>query len=76
MNTPEKIYGWMDSQLSLARFSGGCTFNGKSYVIDFDDPGKPLVRDDVFKREKKKKNSESKGKKNSLDEFLQQSFTI
>lgn len=55
MNAPEKIYGWMDSQLSIARFYGGMTFQGHSYVIDRDDPDHPLVRLDVLKAEKKKK---------------------
>jgi hypothetical protein len=55
MNAPEKIYGWLDSQLSVARFYGGITFQGHSYVIDMEDPDHPLVRRDVLKAEKKKK---------------------
>lgn len=55
MNAPEKIYGWMDSQLSIARFYGGMTFRGHSYVIDKNDPDHPLVRLDVSKTEKKQK---------------------
>ena len=53
MKTPEKIYGWLNSQLSIARFYGSCKFNGHTYVIDETDPEKPLVRQDVLKSEKK-----------------------
>lgn len=45
---PERIYDWINTQLSIARFYGGCTFNGHSYVIDMEDPGKPLARKDVY----------------------------
>ena len=50
---PERIYGWLDSQLSLARYSGGCTFNGHAYTIAFNEDRQPLVRWDVLKREAK-----------------------
>jgi hypothetical protein len=55
MNEPEKIYGWLDSQLSVARFYGGITFQGHSYVIDMNDPKQPLVRKDILESEKPKK---------------------
>ncbi len=45
--TPERIYGWMDSQLSIARFYGGIKYNGAEYVIAPDEDGQPLVRMDV-----------------------------
>lgn len=63
MTAPEKIYGWLDSQLSIARYYGGCTFNGRSYVIDHSDPDKPLVRQDVVKAEGKAKKAQAKTKK-------------
>lgn len=50
---PERIYGWLDSQLSLARFSGGCTFNGHAYTIAYNEDRQPLVRMDILKREAK-----------------------
>lgn len=28
---------WINSQLSLARFSGGATINGKRYELDYDN---------------------------------------
>ena len=50
---PEKIYGWLDTQLSIARHYGGMKFRGASYVIDFADPDQPLVRQDILEAEKK-----------------------
>jgi hypothetical protein len=55
VSAPEKIYGWLDSQLSVARFYGGITFQGYSYVIDMNDPKQPLVRKDILESEKPKK---------------------
>lgn len=52
---PERIYGWMDSQLSIARFYGGCTWQGHTYDIDMADPQHPLVRADVLVREAKER---------------------
>lgn len=52
-NRPERIYGWLDSHLSVSRHYGGCEFNGARYVIDYDDPEQPLVRWDVFKKAKR-----------------------
>lgn len=52
MNAPDRIFHWLDSQLSIARHYGGCTFNGASYVIAYGEEGQPLVRVDVLKREK------------------------
>lgn len=46
-NTPERIYGWLGSQLSVARFYGACTFNGAKYIIAYDEEDQPLVRSDV-----------------------------
>lgn len=42
MTTPHRIYGWPDSQLSIARHYGGCEINGKRYVIRYDLEGQPL----------------------------------
>lgn len=54
-NAPEKIYGWLDTQLSIARFYGGINYNGHRYVIDMDDPQHPLVRVDPKPKTKKRK---------------------
>jgi hypothetical protein len=59
----EKIYGWQYTPLSLARFYGGCKFNGHEYWIDVSDPKTPLVRADIFKAEQK----ESKTKKSNCN---------
>ena len=56
--TPERIYNWLDSQLSIARHYGGCKFNGADYVIAYNEEGQPLVRADLLreaKRSEKKK---------------------
>ena len=47
---PEKITNVMQSQFSIARYSGGCIYNGKYYVYDPEQD--MLIRDDVFKKEK------------------------
>lgn len=52
---PERIYGWLDTQLSIARFYGGCTYQGHSYSIDRAHPQCPLVREDVLAREAKER---------------------
>ena len=50
---PERIYGWLDTQLSIARFYGGINFNGHKYVIDMEDPLQPLVRQETISKKKK-----------------------
>ena len=57
--TPERIYNWLDSQLSIARHYGGCTFNGADYVIAYDEEGQPLVRSDLLKKPKRGKKEEA-----------------
>lgn len=38
-NKPKRIpYDtWINSQLSIARFYGGCTFNGVKYELDYEN---------------------------------------
>jgi hypothetical protein len=50
---PERIYGWLQSQLSIARHYGGMTYQGQHYQIDYHTKGEPLVRSDVLAREAK-----------------------
>jgi hypothetical protein len=50
---PERIYGWLNTQLSIARFAGVFNFNGARYAIAYEEEGQPLVRLDVLKREAK-----------------------
>ena len=52
---PERIYHWLDSQLSIARFAGSITINGVTYVVAMHEEGQPLVRQDVLVAEAKKK---------------------
>lgn len=50
---PERIYGWLDTQMSIARHYGGLTYQGHSYTIAANEDGQPLVRADVLAREAK-----------------------
>ena len=58
---PERIYNWLDSQLSTARFAVSITINGVTYVVALHEEGQPLVRQDVLAAEAKaKKKGEKK----------------
>ena len=54
-NHPERIYNWLDSQLSIARFAGSITINGTTYIVATHEEGQPLVRQDVLTAEAKAK---------------------
>ena len=51
----ERIYGWQNSQLSIARFAGGCRLNGVDYMIDYGAEGEPLVLASVLAAEARAK---------------------
>ena len=58
---PERIYNWLDSQLSIARFAGSITINGTVYIVATHEEGQPLVRQDLLMAEAKaKKKGEKK----------------
>jgi hypothetical protein len=71
---PEKIFGWLDTQLSIARHYGGMKFRGASYVIDFNDPDQPLVRQDILEAEKKAAKKalkpKTKEQETAIDDFF------
>ena len=69
---PEKIYNWLDSQLSIARFYGGINFRGRYYAIDMSDPDRPLVRQDVAQTEAKDKKAKKRQAKQSEHEKAKQ----
>ena len=50
-NLPERIYHWLDSQLSIARFAGSISINGTTYIVATHEEGQPLVRQDVLAAE-------------------------
>ena len=52
---PERIYGWLNTQMSIARHYGGMTYQGHDYQIAYLEEGQPLVRVDVLKREVKER---------------------
>lgn len=60
MDKPERIYGWLNSQLSIARHYGGCRYNGAYYFVAYTEDGQPLVRADVLKREQREKRAKDK----------------
>ena len=57
---PERIYGWLESQLSIARHYGGIRYNEYHYLIAYNEEGQPLVREDVLKREAKERKEKQK----------------
>lgn len=59
-DTPERIYNWLDSQLSIARFAGSININGVTYIVAMHEEGQPLVRQDVLFAEAKAKKEETK----------------
>ena len=60
---PERIYGWRDSQMSIARHYGGLLYQSHVYKIAYCEKGQPLVRGDVLAREAKERRDEIKAKK-------------
>ena len=60
---PERIYNWLETELSRARFHGGCTYQGQSYRIAPTEPGAPLVRADILAREAKYKTVKRRSEK-------------
>ena len=63
MTPPERIHGWQDSQLSIARFYGGITYQGHTYTIAVAEKGAPLVRSDVLARKAADKAAEAQAAK-------------
>ena len=59
-NYPDRIYHWLSSQLSIARFAGSITINGATYVVATHEEGQPLVRQDVLVAEAKAKKKGNK----------------
>ena len=57
---PPRIYNWLNSQLSIARFAGSITINGVTYVVATHEEGQPLVRQDVLAAEAKAKKEGNK----------------
>jgi hypothetical protein len=53
VKAPDRIYNWLDSHFSVARFYGGMVFQGHRYVIDETTAGAPLVKQSVLIAERK-----------------------
>ena len=56
---PERIHRWPACS-ATARHFGGLTVQGHHYTIAYDEPGQPLVRDDVLAAEAKAAKHEKK----------------
>ena len=59
-NPPPRIYNWLGSQLSIARFAGSISINGVTYIVAPNEEGQPLVRQDVLAAEAKAKKKGTK----------------
>ena len=57
---PPRIYGWLATQLSIARHYGCIDYQGHRYVIAINEPDMPLVRADVLDREAKQASAKLK----------------
>lgn len=69
---PEEIHNPQNSQLSIARFYGGCTFNGARYVVvpvGCDGDWK-LVREDIMKARAKAERATRKVKRQTQDKLI------
>lgn len=65
LEPPQRIYHWRNSTLSIARFYGGLTYQGREYVIAENEEGQPLVRVDVLASEAKAKKAAEKTKRDA-----------
>lgn len=57
MSQPEEIHNVSQSQFSVARHYGGCTFSGAHYTYDAERD--VLVRDDILKARRAKNKSQA-----------------
>jgi hypothetical protein len=44
MTYPDRIYHWLDGQLSIARHYGGLRLGNDEYRIAYEEEGQPLVK--------------------------------
>lgn len=63
MSAPERIHGWQQSQMSIAKHYGGLAYKGHEYQIAYNEKDTPLVRIDVIEREAKEAKTVKKSAK-------------
>ena len=63
---PERIYNWLNTQMSIARYWGCCTAHGRTYYVSPTEPGAPLVRADVLAREAKSAIAKRRAEKQAI----------
>lgn len=59
---------WRNSQLSIARFYGGCKIQGQHYTIDPETDD--LVREDVYRRELRDRHKQERAAEAERDKWL------
>lgn len=69
---PDRIFGWRNTQLSIARHYGAIDYQGERYVIDEATEGQPLVRLSVLAAEGVAKRLAAKASKAALVEAMKQ----
>ena len=62
---PERIYGWMNTQMSIARHYGGLKYMGHYYYVAYKEDKQPLVRADAFKREEAEAKAREKAERHA-----------
>ena len=62
---PERIYGWLDTQMSIARHYGGLKYMGHYYYVAYKEDKQPLVRADAFKREEAEAKAREKAERHA-----------
>jgi len=67
---PERLFNISNSQLSIARYSGGCIFNGARYVYIAEDD--VLVRSDIFDLDRKAQKKFTTAEKMKWEELKKQ----
>ena len=63
MTAPEEIHNVSQSQFSVARYYGGCTYMGQSYIYDAGQDR--LIRRDVYLARLKEGKAEAKALRNA-----------
>jgi hypothetical protein len=68
---PERIFGWLNSQFSIAHHYGGMTYKGHDYKIAYLEEGQPLIRVDVLNREVKEQNARKKAERAAMKSYAE-----
>ncbi len=64
---PERFYRVTKTQLSIARFSGECIYNGRHYVYVAEND--TLIRNDIFKRDEESRRAFERSERKKFTEM-------